>query len=97
MLPSESIQLHDYDKKPPPEYTNNDMKGKRGDDPFMKFSQDPIYESPEQLPHNENSCEGGDGYYTPMNVSMNVYEMVGDFEEIANENGKMKVGTSEYI
>ena len=93
MLFIEQIQLHDYDKQPPPEYMNNDTKGKLGDDPFLKVSQDPIYESLEQLPHNENSYEGSDGYY--MNVPMNVYEIVGDFEEIPNENGRMKVGTMQ--
>ena len=91
MLLTERIQLHDYDTKLPPEYMNNDMKGKLGDDPFLKVSQDPIYESLEQLPHNENSCEGSDGDYLPMNV----YEMVGDFEEIPNENGRMRVGTMQ--
>ena len=55
MLLTERIQLHDYDTKLPPEYMNNDMKGKLGDDPFLKVSQDPIYESFEQLPHNDNS------------------------------------------
>ena len=57
MLLIERIQLHDYDKKPPPEYMNNDMKGKLGDDPFLKVIQDPIYESLEQLPHNENNYD----------------------------------------
>ena len=57
MLPTERIQLQNHDIQLRPEGMNNDKKGKLGDDPFPKVIQNPIYESLEKLPHNENSCD----------------------------------------
>ena len=57
MVLIERIQLQNHDTTLPPECMNNDMKSKLGDDPFLKVIQDPIYESLEQLPHNEDSYD----------------------------------------
>ena len=57
MVLIERIQLHNYNTTLHPEYMNTDMKGKLGGDPFLEVIQDPIYESLEQLPHNEDSYD----------------------------------------
>ena len=57
MVLIERIQLQNHDTTLSPECMNNDMKSKLGDDPFSKVIQNPIYESLEKLPHNENSYD----------------------------------------
>ena len=55
MLHTERIQLHDCDRNLCPEYMNNDMKGKRGDNPCSTVIQNSIYEPLEEFPCNEDS------------------------------------------
>ena len=58
MLLIERIQLHNCDTTLPLEDMNNDMKGKLEEDPCLEVIQHhPIYESLEQLPHNEDSYD----------------------------------------
>ena len=57
MLLTERLQHYDDDQNLHPEYMNNDMIDNLGDNLCVTVIQQPLYESFEEFPHNENSCD----------------------------------------
>ena len=57
MLLTERIQRHDDDQNLHPEFMNNDMIGNLGDNLCVTVIQQHLYESFDEFPHNENSCD----------------------------------------
>ena len=103
MLLTERIQLHDYDKNLRPEYMNNDMKGKRGDNLCLTVIQHSVYEPLDEFPHNEDSHDDPRTFQsrTPSPIPMQSSTMlldpftVNDKEDTISIQGKRSDG--DYI